>query len=166
MKKSLILAAGAALWAGAVLADAFTDSIVANLQDLGYEFIEIKNGPTQVKVEAIRGTDKLELIYDRTTGDILKRERERAEADEIGRSGVQIDTRNKDFIDGRDDDDDDGDDDRSGRRGGDDDDDDDDRSGSGGGDDDHDDDDHDDDDDDDHDDDDDDDDDEDKSGRG
>jgi hypothetical protein len=99
MHRKLTFAAAFTTMIGAAHADTFTDSIVSNLQDLGYEFIEIQDGIGQVKVEAIRGTDKLEVIYDRSTGRILKQERERAEAGEIGRSGVQVRDRNRNFID-------------------------------------------------------------------
>ena len=109
MHRSLKLAVAFSIWAGVAQADAFTDAIVTNLQDLGYGFIEIQSGISQVKVEATRGTDKLEVIYDRATGAILKQENEPAEAEDIGRSGVKIRNRDRDFL--RDSDDDDRDDD-------------------------------------------------------
>lgn len=99
MRNSLTLAAAFSAWVGMAHADAFTDSVVGNLRELGYDFIEIQEGINQIKVEAIRGTDKLEVIYDRASGRILKQERERAEADEIGRTGLQIRNRNRDFLD-------------------------------------------------------------------
>ena len=99
MHRRLTFAAAFTTVIGTAHADTFTDSIVSNLQSLGYEFIEIQDGIGQVKVEAIRGTDKLEVIYDRSSGRILKQERERAEAGEIGRSGVQVRDRNRNFID-------------------------------------------------------------------
>ncbi|MBT8414700.1 MAG: PepSY domain-containing protein [Boseongicola sp.] len=111
MKYTIPLATAFAVWMGAAQADDFSDKIVANLQDLGYGYIEIKNGISQVKVEAIRGTEKLEVVYDRATGQILKREMERADGDDLGQSGVDISTRNRDFLDDDDDDDDDSDDD-------------------------------------------------------
>lgn len=155
MRKTLTLATAFALSSAAVQADQFTDAVLAKFQARDFDFIEIKEGRTQLKVEAIRGTQKLEVIYDRATGAILKQEQERADADEIGRVGVAFDRRNRDFLDGddlaRNSDDDDVDDHRSGRDDNDDssddddrrsgrDDDDDDRSGHGGGDDDEDDD--------------------------
>lgn len=121
----------AALLAGPAGADPFTDAVVKNLRDLGYQYIEIQRGATQLKAEAVRGTEEFEVIYDLATGRILKQERGRADAEYIGRTGLEISARNRDFLG-----DDDDDDDRSGRRGGDDDDDDDDdRSGRDGGDD-------------------------------
>ena len=141
MQKTLTLAAAFALWSAAAHADEFTDTVLAKFQERDFDYIEIKEGLTQLKVEAVRGDQKLEVIYDRETGSILKQEQERADADEIGRSGIEIDRRNRDFLDeddlaridddddddrqsGRDDDDDD-DDRRSGRDDDDDDDDDD-----------------------------------------
>lgn len=123
MHRSITLAAAFTIWVGMAHADAFTDSVVTNLQELGYDVIEIKNGPTQIKVEAIRGSVKLETIFDCETGEILKREVGRAGADDMGRTGIEIDTRNDDFLG---DDDEDDEDDRIALRGGGDDDEDDD----------------------------------------
>ena len=134
MQKTLALTTAFALWTAAAQADGFTDAVLAKFQERDFDYIEVKEGPTQVKVEAVRGTQKLEVIYDRATGSILKQEQERADSDEIGRSGIEIDRRNEDFLDGddlagrSDDDDDDYDDDD--RRSDRDDDDDDDRSDS------------------------------------
>lgn len=115
-----------------------TDAIVSDLRADGYNFIEIKRGPTQTKIEAIRGNEELEIVYDNATGDVLKREVGRADADEIGRTGIEIDTEDRDFVGDRrrGDDDHDDDDDRSGSNSGsgshdDDDDDDHDNSGPG-----------------------------------
>ncbi|MCU0906565.1 MAG: PepSY domain-containing protein [Rhodobacteraceae bacterium] len=125
---------------------AFATQVVQNLQGLGYTYIEVDTGPTQMKVEAVRGTDKLEVVYDLASGAILREERERATGEYLGRTGVEFDRDDRDFVgNGRDDDDDDRgrgrdrddddddrgrDDDRDGRWG--DDDDDDRSSGSGG----------------------------------
>jgi hypothetical protein len=108
--------------------NAFATQVVENLQGLGYTYIEVETGPTQMKVEAVRGTDKLEVIYDLASGAILKQEREQAEGEYLGRTGVEFDVEDRDFLRG-DDDDDDGDRGRGrGRDDDDDDDDDDDRS--------------------------------------
>ena len=161
MKHTLALSAAALLWVTTAQADPFTDAVIEKYRGMDFDYVEVKSGLTQVKVEAIKGTDKIEVIYDKSTGMILKQENERAESDEIGRTGFEFDARNRDFLDDDDDDDEDEDDDR--RSGRDDDDDDDDRSGR---DDDHDDDDDEDDDSDDDHSSDDDDDDDDNSGRG
>lgn len=118
LKKTFYLTTSVAVLAGSMaLADAFSDSVVANLQAEGFTGIEVKNGLTQTKVEAVRGTDKLEVVYDRTTGSILKQEWEQAEAGDLS-EGVEVRTRFRDFLDeedladdSEDDDDDDDDDD-------------------------------------------------------
>jgi uncharacterized membrane protein YgcG len=127
MKTLLLpLAASAMLFGSAALADTFVDGVVNNLRSLGYEYIEVTRGVTQARAEAVRGTQKIEVIYDLSTGRILRQEYETAGPGYFGRSGVEIDVVRRDFLD---DDDDDGS--RSGRDDNDDDDDDDSRSGSG-----------------------------------
>jgi phosphopantothenoylcysteine synthetase/decarboxylase len=122
-----------------------TDDVIASYQAEGYERIEIKQGPTQIKVEAIRGTEKVETIYDTETGEVLKSEMETVEEGENVTPGVSVRLRDEDFLDADDldedddeddddEDDDDGDDDDDDDDGDDDDDDDDDNSGHGGGD--------------------------------
>jgi phosphopantothenoylcysteine synthetase/decarboxylase len=151
MRTRLILtAAAAAFYATIASAAITTDQLVSEFQAQGYTFIEVTKGLSQYKVEAVKGTEKIEVIYDAETGAILKSEMEAA-GDDAGRTGVQVRERDRNFVrngdddrggkgrgrgrddddDDRDDDDDDRDDDRSGRGGDDDDDDDDDSSGRG-----------------------------------
>ncbi len=88
-----------------------TDDVIATFQADGFTRIEVKQGPTQIKVEAIRGTEKVETIYDAETGNVLKSEVETVGPNENIRPGVSIRNRGKDFVDVGDDDDDDDDDD-------------------------------------------------------
>jgi hypothetical protein len=116
----------------AIDGNALADAYLAE----GYSFVEVKVGPTQTKVEAVKGTTKVEVIYDNETQEIIKREQEAADGDYLGREGKQVRNVNRDFEDddedddgkgrGRDDDDDEDDDDDDHDRGGDDDDSDDD----------------------------------------
>lgn len=144
MKLFTLTAAALTLVAGAAAASPLTDLLVAAWQAQGYDRIEIETGPTQIKVEAIRGTQKAEVIYDAATGAILRQEFERVDSDDNTRPGVFFDRDDDDFThdagddhghhgighdDGDDGDhhggrDDDDDDDDHGRHGGDDDDDD------------------------------------------
>lgn len=123
-----------------------TQELAAQLQAQGYTSIEIKEGPTQTKVEAVRDGQKLEYVFDRATGRILSQELDRVDDDDL-RNGIEFDREDEDWVqapgavmedddeddeeDGGDDDDDD-DDDRRGRGGDDDDDDDDDHGGRDG----------------------------------
>ena len=92
----------------------------------GYSFVEVEVGPTQTKLEAVRGTRKVEVVYDNASGQPIKQEFENADREYIGRTGIEIENSRRDFLDDDDDDSDDrnedADDDRR------DDDDDDDRS--------------------------------------
>lgn len=72
--------------------------VIADLQAKGYTRIEVKVGPGQFKVEAIRGTEKLEVIYDSASGSVLKTEVEAVGPGENTRPGVSIRERNKNFV--------------------------------------------------------------------
>lgn len=145
MKRTTFMAAVFALAANIALAQDATQGAVEQFQADGYTRIEVKTGPTQTKIEAIKGDTKVEVVIDNATGAVLKRETETVEADDDTAPGVFFDSRDDDFVDGDDgddtddgddDDDDDGDDDDGDdddNSGSDDDDGDDDHSGSGGG---------------------------------
>jgi opacity protein-like surface antigen len=138
MKPTLALAAALALASGAALADV-TQEVIDGLKAGGFERIEIQRSPTTLKVEATRGTEKLEQIIDRATGAILKQETETLRPGERLSDALSIRDRDRigggrrggddDDDDSGRDDDDDRDDDSSGHGS---DDDGDDRSGHGG----------------------------------
>ena len=110
MKRTLMMTA-AFLFAGQMAFAALsTDTVVSDLTGLGYTRIEIKTSPTQMKVEAIRGTEKLEIIYDIETGAVLKQEMGKVYQGENTTPGVEIATDDDDFVDGNDDGNDDAED--------------------------------------------------------
>lgn len=134
--KLLCYTAAIALSAGAAFAaidgNALADAYLAK----GYDFVEVKVGPTQTKVEAIKGNLKVEVIYDNETEAIIKQEEETVDGDDVGRTGKQVRSVDEDFEDGDDDDDhdddeDDDDDDDDGEDDDDDEEDDDDDDNSG-----------------------------------
>ncbi|MBW0158348.1 PepSY domain-containing protein [Sedimentimonas flavescens] len=113
MKRTFILSVAAAMFmAGSAFAEINTQSIIDDLTSKGFTRIEITRGTTQVKVEAYGSAGKIEVIYDSSTGEILKQEQERMRAGEDMTQGVSIRERDGDFLD---DDDDDDDDDHDGR---------------------------------------------------
>jgi hypothetical protein len=119
--KTIMLTTALVIWGGAAMAVVTTEALVADLQAQGYSWIEVKQGPTQIKVEAVKGTVKVETVYDIATGAVIESETERASVAEQGRTGVEVRTRDRDFEDGRDDDsgrDDDDSDDRDDDHGG------------------------------------------------
>jgi hypothetical protein len=117
LRKSLTLTAALIFSATMATAAVNTDALVSDLMAQGYTRVEVKIGITQIKVEAIRGTEKLETIYDKETGAILKEEVELVGAFDNTAPGVQIGERNRDFIPVRGADDDDEDDDDGKGRG-------------------------------------------------
>lgn len=85
MTKTLSLAAVLAIMGTGAMADAFTNQIVADLQAKGFTTIEIENGRTQTKAEAILNNQKVEVVWDRTTGSILSQTWEAVSATETSR---------------------------------------------------------------------------------
>ncbi len=127
MKRLILCSAAFVLSASAALAAISTESVIADFQAQGFTRIEVRTGLTQMKVEAIRGTQKVETIYDIATGRILSQETEAVRAWESTEPGISIRERNRDFVrlaeDDNDDDSADDSDDDSGHDGDDDDDD-------------------------------------------
>ena len=99
------IGAAAALLMTTSFANAAFDAqgVAAQLQSDGYSRIEIKVGQTIAKVEAIKGTAKIEVTYDIASGDVIKTETEQVGADDTA-PGVVIG--NTDDNDGRGGDDD------------------------------------------------------------
>ena len=112
MKRTILFAGILAVSAGLASADPLTDRLVADFRAEGFQFIEVQRSATQIKVEAVRGDEKIELVVDRVTGDVLKREIGSADRLEQGRSGVSVrDRGSRTFVEGDDREDDDHDDD-------------------------------------------------------
>ncbi len=126
--KSILFASAFSLFAGFAQAAVTTDSVAADFQAQGFTAIEIKQGLTQIKVEAIKDGMKTEVIYDIATGAVLKTEVHAVRAGDDIRNGVVVKSRNRDFVKGAgnssSDDSDDNDDDSNDDNGGDDHDDD------------------------------------------
>lgn len=100
MKTKLkLMVAGLVLSAGMAMAAVNTDQVIADLQAEGYTWIEVKRGPTQIKIEAVKGTTKVETVIDAATGAVLKTETETASLRDQERTGVQVRDRNEDFVD-------------------------------------------------------------------
>lgn len=137
MTKAMLMGAALGVTGQMAAAAVTTGELVEQYRTDGYSWIEVTQGRTQIEVEAVRGTERIEVVYDAETGAVLETETERATVREQERSGIEVRTRDRDFADGDDDDDygdddrddDHGDDDHDDDRGDDDDDDDDDDHG-------------------------------------
>ncbi|MBT8408197.1 MAG: PepSY domain-containing protein, partial [Alphaproteobacteria bacterium] len=81
MKTRFTLTLGAMLMSTTAYAEISQQSLI----DLyaNYQNVEIKYGPTQVKVEAVKDGVKYEVVYDSSTGKIIKQESEAADADDL-----------------------------------------------------------------------------------
>lgn len=97
MKRLMLLSSALILSATMSFAAVTADSLVTAYQAQGYTRIEVKTGPTQIKVEAVKGTTKVEVIYDAATGAILDQETSRAKRKDRG-TGVEVSTENRDFL--------------------------------------------------------------------
>ncbi len=97
MTRIFLIAALLALPSTAALAQIDTSGLIAGYQADGYTAIEVTRGLNQTKVEAIRGSDKVEVVYDNATGEVLKTENGLADASDDIRQGVSIRSRDRDF---------------------------------------------------------------------
>ncbi len=107
--KLMIYTAAAALTANMAFAAIDPQALADEYIAWGYTYVEVKQGPTQTKIEAVKGDVKVEAIYDNASGEIIKEETEAA-GDYAGRTGIEIDFRDEDFEDNDDENDDDEDD--------------------------------------------------------
>ena len=107
--KSMLLSTTLILSASAAAAIT-PEQVISAFQNQGFTAAEVKSGPTQIKVEAVRDDLKLEVIYDRETGTILSQERSRADANDAA-GGWEFSRSDVDFISGDDGSDNDGSDD-------------------------------------------------------
>jgi len=129
MKKSVLLSVTALVFAGSVAfgevpvdAPAVTpvEMQISMLDTQGYKRIEVKTGLTQTKIEAINPVtlEKLELVIDTASGEILSQETGTVGLLENTAEGVFYRTRNRNFVEtedeGEDSSDDNSDDDNGG----------------------------------------------------
>ena len=86
--KPLIFIAGLAFSASMAQAITVAD-VVKTYQDQAYSGIEVKESPNQIKVEAFKDGVKIEVVYDKATGEVIKRESETVGAGETN-SGLEV----------------------------------------------------------------------------
>ncbi|WP_085896507.1 PepSY domain-containing protein [Limimaricola soesokkakensis] len=85
-----------ALGATPALASPKGEMLMQKYRAAEYTRVEIKEGPTQYKVEAVKNGRKVEVVYDRKLR-ILKKEYEKADADD-DRPRYRIRSKPKDFV--------------------------------------------------------------------
>lgn len=83
MRNSLTLAAAMALVAGAAFAQTNEARIARELTQQGFTDIEFERFNGQLKVEADRGLQEIEMVYDTATGSLVKNESRTRDADDV-----------------------------------------------------------------------------------
>lgn len=115
LKARLMMFTAAVTFSATMASAAITaNDVVATYQSQGYTYVQVKDGISQIKVEAIKDGVKLEVIYDKASGNVISQETRAVQGSEAGLSGVEVQHSNGDFDDTGDDDngsDDNGDDD-------------------------------------------------------
>jgi hypothetical protein len=109
--KLMMFTATMALSTGMALADIDADALADDYLEEGYTYVEVKQGPTQTKVEAVRGDDAIEVIYDNETGEVIEWENQDADDDYEGKTGKDVKQVDDDFRDEDDSEDDEEEDD-------------------------------------------------------
>lgn len=104
MKRFLLLTTAIGFFATMAQAGITEQQVIDLYTSQGYTNIEVTTGPTQMKVEAVQGTAKVEVIYDIETGAILKQENSTASADDLSSDPIETKTSDKDFLRGGSDD--------------------------------------------------------------
>ncbi|WP_432256465.1 hypothetical protein [Limimaricola sp. AA108-03] len=89
-----------ALGATSALASPKGEMLMQKYRAAEYTRVEIKEGPTQYKVEAVKNGRKVEVVYDRNLR-VIKKEYEKADADD-DRPRYRIRSKPKDFVRSRD----------------------------------------------------------------
>lgn len=100
LKAKLMMFTAAVAFSATMASAAITSNdVVATYQSQGYSYVQVKDGISQIKVEAIKDGVKLEVIYDKASGNVIRQESGAADASEATRSGVEVQQTNRDFDD-------------------------------------------------------------------
>ncbi len=98
MKRVLALTAVLALLGTAAAATVSNEALIGDLSGKGFTRVEIKRGLTQMQVQAIRGTVRLELVLDVETGRVLRLRIGKVRLFDNTAPGAFVASRNRDFL--------------------------------------------------------------------
>ncbi len=102
--KALMLSAALTFMAGVAQAAITVDDVVKSYTDGNFTSIQVVETATRIKVEAVKDGVKLEVTYDKASGDVVKREQSKASAEDLAKSGVAVTTGGTGSSDSMDDD--------------------------------------------------------------
>jgi hypothetical protein len=98
LKTKLMMFTAAVAFSASMAQAAITaNDVVKTYQDGAYTSIEVVDGPTQIKVEAIKDGVKIEVIYDKASGAVIKTEQHNVTGTESGSTAVEVTTSDSDF---------------------------------------------------------------------
>ena len=95
--KRILLTTAFSLVAGLAQAGITSTQVVDLFTSQGYTNIEVTTGLTQMKVEAVMGSVKLEVIYDLNTGAILQQENSVVRGSTPSGGATEVKTSSEDF---------------------------------------------------------------------
>ena len=99
MKRTLMLTTAMVLVSGTIAVAAVTgQGLGEKYRAQGFDYVEVRVGPTQIKVEAYRSGEEVETIYDRATGNVLEREIYNFDGNPNS-TGLRVRDSNEDFLD-------------------------------------------------------------------
>lgn len=88
--RMLLLSAAMIVSAGIAQAAITVNDVVQSYQGAAFTSIEVTESPAFIKVEAIKDGVKLEIVYDKASGDVIRREQRAASASDATKSGVEV----------------------------------------------------------------------------
>jgi hypothetical protein len=103
MKRTLMMTTAMLMVSGTMaLAAVSAEDLGQKYLQRGFDYVEVRVGPTQIKVEAYGNGQEVETIYDRQSGAVLETEIYGLEGKPNG-SGVRVRASDDDFFDDNDD---------------------------------------------------------------
>lgn len=102
MKRTLMMTTAMVLVSGTIAMAAVTgQGLGEKYRAQGFDYVEVRVGPSQIKVEAYRNGQEVETIYDRATGNVLEREIYSFDGNPNA-TGLRIRNSDRDFLDDND----------------------------------------------------------------
>ena len=98
LKTRLMIFTAAVACTATMAAAAITSTdVVSTYRANNFTYIEVKESPTQIKVEAIKDAMYIEVVYEKSSGAVLSSETGAASVDDAAQVGVSVVQVEKDF---------------------------------------------------------------------
>jgi len=97
MKNFAMFTATFMLLGSTAMAQVSSQDVIDSLQAQGFTPVEVKTGPSQIKAEAVRDGQRIEVVYDSASGQIIKQEFGPAGA-QAGAGGIEVNVEGDDFV--------------------------------------------------------------------